>query len=243
METQLHRQCNEALHARSLPDLLSKMVDFSQARGFGRVSATVLTKHSPTLCEYQFIASVPVDYVPEFENMEAARSDPVSQHVAIHSAPMVWNQSTYVGCGQGALWERQAPYGYRSGIVMGFHLPRGRSFLFGPDSDSAICASPARIREIVEDFHLFASHAQAAAFELCLAYDPPAHELPTPTHGELEALRWTMDGMTDWEIGTKLGLSERDVTLRLQRAMRKLECGTKYEPVLKAIKLRLIEGI
>jgi len=52
-----------------------------------------------------------------------------------------------------------------------------------------------------------------------------------------------MDGMTDWEIGSKLGLSERDVTLRLQRVMRKLECGTEYEAVLKAIKLRLIEGI
>jgi DNA-binding CsgD family transcriptional regulator len=243
METLLNRQCNEALHARSLPDLLRKMVEFSEARGFGRVSATVLTKHSPTLSEYQFIASVPTDYVPEFENMEAARLDPVSQHVAVHSAPMVWDQSTYVGCGQGGLWERQAPYGYRSGIVIGFHLPRGRSFLFGPDSDRASCASPTRVREIVEDFHLFASHAQAAAFELCLAYDPPAHELPTPTPAELEALRWTMDGMTDWEIGVKLGLSERDVTLRLQRVMAKLGCGTKYEAVLKAIKLRLIEGI
>lgn len=243
METQLNRQCNDALHARSLQDLLSRMVEFSQARDFGRVSATVLTKHSPTLTEYQFIASVPVDYVPEFENLEAARRDPVSQHVAIHSTPMVWDQSTYVACGQGGLWEGQAPYGYRSGIVLGFHLPRGRSFLFGPDSDREVCASPARIREVVEDFQLFASYVQAAAFELCLAYDPPAHELPTPTASELEALRWTMDGMTDWEIGLKLGLSERDVTLRLQRVVRKLGCGTKYEAVLKAIKMRWIVGI
>jgi len=175
METPLSRQCNEALHARSLPELLRSMVDFSEARGFGRVSATVLTKHSPTLSEYQFIASVATDYVHEFENMEAAKLDPVSQHVAVSSAPMVWDQSTYVGCGQGQLWEIQAPYGYRSGRVIGFHLPRGRSFLFGPDSDRPICASSTRMREIVEDFHLFASHAQAAAFELCTAFDPPAH--------------------------------------------------------------------
>ena len=243
METRLDRQCNEVLHAQSLHDLLSKMVEFSQDRGFFRVSATVLTEHSPTLKEYQFITNAATEYLPEFEDFAAARIDPLSQHAAVHSVPLVWDQSTYVRCDQGDLWERQAPYGYCSGIVMGFHLPRGRHFLFGPDCDRAACATPAQTKQMVEDCHVFASYAQAAAFELCLNYDPPAHELSTPTREELEALRWTMDGMTDWEIGRKLGLSERDVTLRLQRVMHKLGCGTKYEAVLRAIKLRLIEGI
>lgn len=71
-------------------------------------------------------------------------------------------------------------------------------------------------------------------------YGPPAHDLADPTPGELEALRWTMDGMTSWEIGRKFDLSERDVALRLERIMGKLNCGTKYEAVLKAIRLRLI---
>ena len=242
MKTQLDRHCDEVLHAQSLRDLLRKMVEFSADRGFGQVSATVLTEHSPTLKEYRFVTNAASDYLPEFEDFEAARVDPLSQHVAVHSAPLVWDQSTYVGCGQGALWERQAPYGYRSGIVIGFHLPRGRHFLFGPDCDRSTCTTPTQARQFVEDFHVFAAHAQAAAFELCLDYDPPAHALPTPTREELEALRWTMDGMTDWEIGRKLDLSERDVTLRLQRVMRKLGCGTKYEAVLRAIRQGLIEG-
>ena len=63
-----------------------------------------------------------------------------------------------------------------------------------------------------------------------------------PTAPELEALRWTMEGMTDSEIGIKLGLPDYEVAARLRSAMRKLECKTKYEAVLKAIKLRLIEG-
>ena len=50
-----------------------------------------------------------------------------------------------------------------------------------------------------------------------------------------------MDGMSAWEIGRKMALSNYDVVLRLQRAMRKLQCGSKYEAVLKAIKLGLIE--
>ena len=243
MQTQLDRDCNEVLHAQSLKDLLRKMVGFSEARGFGRVSATVMTEHSPTLIEYQFITNAPTSYLPEFENLDAGRIDPISQHASFNSTPLVWNQANYVDCGQGALWELQAPFGYQSGIVMAFHLPRGRHFLFGPDCDRPQCTTAARTKEIVEEFHQFAAKAQAAAFELFLRYDPPAHEMPSPTRGELEALRWTMDGMTSWEIGRKLDLSERDVTLRLQRLMRKLGCGTKYEAVLRAIKLGLIEGV
>ena len=243
MQTQLDRDCNEVLHAQSLKDLLRKMVGFSEARGFGRVSATVMTEHSPTFTEYQFITNAPLGYLAEFENLDAGRMDPISQHAASKSTPLVWNQANYVDCGQGALWELQAPFGYQSGIVMAFHLPRGRHFLFGPDCDRPQCTTAARTKEIVEEFHQFAANAQAAAFELFLRYDPPAHEMPSPTRGELEALRWTMDGMTSWEIGRKLHLSERDVTLRLQRLMRKLGCGTKYEAVLRAIKLGLIEGI
>ncbi len=241
--TRLDQQCNDVLHSRTLSELLRKMVAFSEDRGFGRVSATMITEHSPTLKEYRFLTNADSDYMPEFEDMDAARVDPVSQHASTRSDPLVWNQSTYVACGQGALWERQAPWGYRSGLVLAFHLPRGRHFLFGPDSDQPTCVTRAQTSVVLEDFHHFAAHAQAAAFELFQDYDPPAHDLDHPTRGELEALRWTMDGLTDGEIGRKLALSEHDVKLRLQRVMRKLGCGTKYEAVLKGIRRGLIRGI
>ena len=217
------------------------MVTFSQDRGFGLVSATVITEHTPTLTEFRFITNASSTYMPEFEDLEAARLDPVSQHAATSYAPLLWNQATYVESGQGDLWERQAPFGYKSGLVFAYHFPRGRHFLFGPDCDRPICMQKSQSKQLIEDFYIFASHAQAAAFELCLDYDPPAHEIPDPTSSELEALRWAMDGMTNWEIGRKLDLSERDVALRLGRVMNKLGCRTKYEAALKAIRLRLLD--
>jgi DNA-binding CsgD family transcriptional regulator len=241
MDTRLDQHCADVLHAKSVKDLLRKMVAFSEDRGFRSISATVITDHSPTLREYQSITNAPADYMPEFEDIGAARVDPVSQHAAVSSTPLVWDQRTYVDGGQAGLWERQAPSGYHSGIVVAFHLPRGRHFLFGPDCDRPACARPHEVKRLVEDVLQFAAHAQAAAFELCCHIDPPDHELPRPTPGELEALRWSMDGMTRWEIGRKMGLSERHVALRLQRAMRKLDCASTYEAVLRAIKLGLIE--
>jgi len=67
-----------------------------------------------------------------------------------------------------------------------------------------------------------------------------ASEVPTLSSRELEALRWTMDGKTAWEVGTILGISERTAVLHLNNAMRKLECVNKHQAVLKALRLGLI---
>jgi hypothetical protein len=96
VRTRFEQQCNDAMHARSLDDLLRQMVAFSEDRGFGRVSATVITDHSPTLREYQFITNASAAYLPEFEDLDAAHVDPVSQHAATKSTPLLWAQSTYV---------------------------------------------------------------------------------------------------------------------------------------------------
>ncbi len=241
MKTQLDRDCIDVLHATSLSDLLRKMVKFSQDRGFGQVSATVVTEHSATLKEYLYLTNATPEYMPEFEDFDGRKLDPVCRHVNAHSRPIVWSRQTYAQCGLEELWERQAPYGFRSGIAVGFHLPRGRHFLLGPDCDRDICMPRRRTAELLEDFHQFAAHAQAAAFELSLRYDPPIHEFPSPTPSELEALRWSLDGLTDWEIGEKMALSAWDVKRRLQRLMRKLGCGSRYEAGLMGIRLGLIK--
>ena len=57
---------------------------------------------------------------------------------------------------------------------------------------------------------------------------------------ELEALRWTMEGKTAWEVGTILGISERTAVLHVNNAMHKLGCASKHQAVLKALRLGLI---
>ena len=90
------------------------------------------------------------------------------------------------------------------------------------------------------DFQTFTSYAQAAAFDLCLPY-AGSHNPKVLATGELDALRRSIDGFNDWEVGNAMGISEREVTLRLQRAMEKLGCTTKYEAALRAIRLGLVD--
>ena len=99
--------------------------------------------------------------------------------------------------------------------------------------------NPGELQRVVADLQLFAVHAQDAALRLLLptALQP---ERPSLTPRELEALRWTMEGKTAWEVGTILGISERTAVLHVSNAMHKLGCINKHQAVLKALRLGLI---
>jgi len=243
MGSVFNRKCLEVLHAGSVKDFERQIVDFAQGLGFDTVAATVITDHSPTLVEFQSVTNAPEGFLQEFEDPNLGRIDPINQHCKRSSSPIVWNRQTYAAPGLQELWERQVPFGYRSGIAFAMHLGRGRHYMFGANWEHDRCESVRNYRSIFEDLVTFGAHSQAAAFELSTPTPPAPNNTWPLARSELEALRWTMDGLTSCEVGLKMALSEWDVTLRLQRAMKKLGCGSKYEAVLKAIKLGLIEGV
>lgn len=229
------------LHASSLKQYRNAVLNFVESRGLRTFGSTVITDHSPTLTEFQYITNAADDYIGDYEDLDLARIDPVSQHAKSHSIPLIWNRSTYIDAMLPELWDRQSPFGYCSGISVAFHLPRGMHFMFGLDSDKPACCERRDERQLAEEVYLFAAHAQAAAFELCAPCVTSQENAWGLTKFELEPLRWAMDGLTNWEIGNKLGVSEREVARRLHRSCVKLGCATRYETVLRAIKLGLIQ--
>ena len=239
METQLHRQCLEVLHAKTVKDFVRISGEFGQSMGFHTMGSVVITDHSPDLSEFQSATNARPDWMPAFQDLELARLDPVLQHCKLFSSPIVWDQGTYVAAGQPDLWDHQAAYGYQSGIGVAIHLPRGRHFLFGFDSDERSCTTRRAKLGLTLDFQTFVSHAQAAAFDLCIPY-MGSRRVNILATGELDALRRSMDGLTDWEVGDAMGISEKEVLLRLRRAMAKLGCATKYEAAIRAIRLGLV---
>ena len=240
MASIFNRKCVDILHATSVKDFSRQLVNFAQNLGFDTVGVAVITEHSPTMFEFQSISNAPDGYRKAFEHGPSGRLDAVNQHCKVSNTPIVWSRQTYVSPEQQNLWEFQAEFGYRSGIACAVHLGRGRHYMFGANWNHDRSESVANYKAIFEDFLVFGAHSQAAAFELSTPTPPSRENAWRLSKSELESLRWTMDGLTDWEIGQKMALSSYDVSLLLHRAMRKLECGSKYEAVLKGIKHGLI---
>ena len=161
------------------------------------------------------------------------------QHCKRQTVPIIWDQATYVEKGAGDLWEQQAGYGYRTGIAMALHMPEGRHFMLGVDRDQALPDDREELQRIVADLQLFAVHAQDAAIRLLLP-STMQPERPNLTPRETEALHWTMEGKTAWEVGAVLGITERTAVLHVNNAMHKLGCVNKHQAVLKALRLGLI---
>ncbi|HNT37932.1 MAG TPA: autoinducer binding domain-containing protein [Rubrivivax sp.] len=227
------------MQARSREEFRDQVVHFARELGFDLVSAMTVVDHGLSRSEFFVVDNMPSDYMLFADDANQARRDPVMQHCKRQSVPIIWTQDTYVEQGAGELWEHMARFGYQTGIAMALHLPEGRHFQLGVDRDQALPEDPRELQRIVADLQLFAVHAQEAALRLFLP-SVVQQERPALTPRELEALRWTMEGKTAWEVGAILGISERTAVLHVNNAMHKLGCVNKHQAVLKALRLGLI---
>lgn len=228
------------MEAKSAEDFRNQIVHFANELGFQFVSAMTVVDHSLTQSDF-----INVDNMPDawreagFFVVDDQRRDPVMQHCKRGAVPIVWDQATYLRQGAVDLWEEQAAFGYRTGIALALHLPEGRHFMLGVDRDQPLPKEPQDLTRMVADLQLFAVHAQDTALRLFVPADRLV-DRPSLTPRELEALRWTMEGKTAWEVGSILGISERTAVLHIQNAMRKLGSVNKHQAVLKALRLGLI---
>ncbi|KNZ34313.1 MAG: hypothetical protein AD742_02745 [Methylibium sp. NZG] len=227
------------LQSRTRDEFQSEVVGFARRLGFETVAATLVVDHFLGDAEFIAVDNTPDAYRDAFEKPENWRQDPVAQHCKRQSVPIIWDQDTYVRSGQGGRWEEQARFGYRNGIALALHMPEGRHFILGVDRDQPVPPDPGELTRVVADLQLFAVHAQEAALRI-LTPSPVNAAAPSMTPRELEALRWTMEGKTAWEVGALLGISERTAVLHVNNAMHKLGCVNKHQAVLKALRLGLI---
>jgi DNA-binding CsgD family transcriptional regulator len=231
---------SSVLEARDRVEFRAEVVRFANKLGFDTVSATTVIDHGPTASEFITVDNTPDQYQESFNDPTYGRRDPVMQHCKRQSVPIVWDRDTYITSGQAAKWELQAAFGYCTGIAMALHLPEGRHFFIGVDRDQPLPMDNGELQRMVADLQLFAVHAQDAALRIFVPQTLQP-ERPGLTRRELEALRWTMDGKTAWEVGAIMGVTERTAVLHLQNAMHKLGSVNKHQAVLKALRLGLIQ--
>ena len=232
---------SSVLAAGTRDDFRTQVIRFSRTLGFNTVSAMAVVDRGVGRAVFAAIDNAPAGYSEAINDATSMRADPVMQHCRRNTVPIIWDQRTYTDLGLGALWEEQARFGYRTGIAMALHMPAGRHFALGVERDQPLPADRGELTRLVADLQLFAVHAQEAALRVLSPESSPSEDTPPLTPRELEALRWTMEGKTAWEVGRILGIAERTAVLHVQNAMHKLGFASKHQAVLKALRLGLID--
>jgi DNA-binding CsgD family transcriptional regulator len=227
------------LEARDHDQFRSVVIRFAQQLGFETVTAVVAVEQPDAHPEFVAVHNTPLAFEQGFDDMSMARRDPVMQHCKRQTVPIIWSQRTYLEKGAIDLWDVQAQFGYRNGIAMSLHLPEGRHFTLGVDRSQELPSDRGELTRMVADLQLFAVHAQDTAMRVLVSQSLQP-ERPALTPRELDVLRWTMEGKTAWETATLLSIAERTTVQHLQNAMKKLNCNSKHQAVLKALRLGLI---
>jgi len=233
-------RAGEVAQSGDVDELRRRLVAAAAELEFDYVTATVVLDHAAGCTEFLFVHNAPPDYADFHDDPDGARRDPVAQHCKTHETCIVWSQDTYTHAGLGHFWEYQAAFGYRSGIAAARHLPFGRHFLVGLDGQLPRGMRPRSIARLLAEFRLLVEHAQEAAFRILAPETLPASVGQPLSAFETEALRWSMDGQSPDEIAGLMKLSEARVRHHLESAMVKLECRSKHQAVLRAIRLGLL---
>jgi DNA-binding CsgD family transcriptional regulator len=228
------------LEAKTLEELRQRIVSFGEGLGFERVGATAIVDNASGSPAFLSVDNTPEAYAALADDGGRAARDPVVQHCKHSGVPIMWSQDTYTTCGLGSQWEEQRPFGYGHGIALALHLPQGRHFLFGVNRAEPLPTLTQELTRLVADVQLFAVHAYEAAARLLFGNARNDIEVPALTPREIECLRWTMEGKTAWEVGSILGISERTAVLHVSNAAHKLNCASKHQAVIKAMRMGLI---
>lgn len=168
-------------------------------------------------------------------NVEDGKQDPVMIYLRDHSLPMIWGKEQYVENNCVDKWDRQAGFGYASGIAIAAHLPGDLHVALGFDSYRPNRRSEEETERLLADFMLVAIYALDAALNI-LHKQPESTRSPL-TARERECLQWTIDGKTAWEIGKILSISERTAAQHLGTATRKADAASKHQAARKAERL------
>jgi len=134
------------------------------------------------------------------------------------------------------LWDDAASDGMRGGMVVTTPGPSGQ-VLITRIMTGARDIRPAD-RPILDGLSVIFSTLMLRLYEQ--AHDRPLNSVLT--HREAECLRWAGDGLTDMDIGERLGISFRTVNNHIENAKRKLGVRNRVGAYKRALDLDLLSA-
>ncbi len=222
-------------------DLQSRLIRLAADLGFDRMSSFLVIERGNERPSIEIVENTPADYLAASRDYSLGMRCPTLIHAKRSHLPLIYDQSTYVSAGSADLWDSQAPFGYRTGIIIPLHLPHGRHLVLGVDRDQDIpCDSKERLR-LIGQLQVAAACTVEPAYRYLSGDCAVDNEKPVLTQREKEVLRWTAAGKSTWVIGRVMSLGESTVNFHIRNATRKLGCRSRHVAACRAIALGLID--
>lgn len=213
---------------------------FGASMGFTHAALAIFRGHDvPVVTANAFLLSnLPQALLARYDQENMAAIDPVVQHCAIRSTPLIWSAGNFSTVPQKRLHEEAAAHGIRSGVSLPFHGPSGE---FGVLSYTMAEQLDARGRQAVAQMVPELSWFRDAVME---RFAPMAHKNASlvrngieVTSREMECLKWCAAGKSSWDIANLMNCSEATVNFHFGNIRRKFGASSRQAAVIKAIRM------
>jgi DNA-binding CsgD family transcriptional regulator len=235
----------EILNADDTDAFASGLGRFAAALGFPLFNATAVNGLGTgfnSVC--RVVSNSPEAWKDHAADADDNRRDPIFKVIKLGSPPFVYDQGFYVRHGASDLWEKQAPFGYRTGITAPVHLPGGRLFLLGFDREEPLPTDRHQLMKMLGDIQLLTTFVQDRGRQLLLPNEGGSlvsdAEGGTLTTREIDVLCWAASGKSAWETAQILNISDNTVNKYITSAAAKLGCTGKTHAVARAISKGLL---
>jgi DNA-binding CsgD family transcriptional regulator len=218
----------------------SRLISFAYGLDFELVNAALVIAPPGSKPVIRMVGNTPEAFLQSAHSPDEGLRDPVLQRLKQESIPFVYNQATYTAVGAGDLWEKQAQFGYVTGVSTALHLGNDAHFFLGIDRDRPLSLDDIGLTRMLADLQLLAVHAQHAASRLMREGPWFTKDVPTLSPREVDILRYVRDGKSSEVIGQLMGFSAANINYHVANAKKKLQCSTRMQAVVRAMNLKLL---
>lgn len=177
----------------------------------------------------------PPEWVQRYQQMQYLAVDPVIAHVEKSLKPVIWDQIKRPTNIIKRFFSDARTYQVGHGITMPIYGRSGEIALLSLARNEPITTDENERSELIKMLSLYAPYVHEQVHEVALSKGEEEVLRKHLTPREVACLRCAADGMTSYEIGRSLDISERTVVFHLTNASEKLGVRSRQNAVTKAI--------
>lgn len=228
--------------AQSPEQVCSRLTGFTEQFGLtGMIAGTMPLPNDPPKrqASHLLASGFPPDWMTRYVSRSYFKTDPVIRRIQSDIRPFDWRDTaSYIDDSNRA--EASVIFGEAGefGLRAGFAVPM--ITLEGEIAAVSLCGTSIEMPPTAPGMVAMVSNfAIARAIELRSCDSRRAQASLSPR--EVECLRWTAQGKTQWEISVILSVSEHTIETHLKNVSRKLSAHTRAHAVAEGFRLRLID--
>ena len=243
MEKHTYQETIHALNtATTVDDLHETCSRFCERNGFDHFHYGTRIPTSFTKPHFIHISGYPKEWWRRYNDNLYLKDDPTVAFCSSNFVPLTWDKVTSKQAGRNGktnVMHAANEHGLAAGISFPAHTPQGDFAMFSLASSRAHKQILEPLEQVTLLGHSYIFYLHEAVRRI-FATDPVPLRPITLTQREREALLWTAEGKTSWEISQILKISERTIIFHIHNATQKLNVCNRQQAIARAVSLGLI---